>query len=197
MVIGITGGIATGKSTVTGMIRRRGFTVIDADVIARQVVEPGERAWRKIIETFGEEILFNDGSINRKKLGQIVFHDGKWRKKLNEIVHPEVRSRMAEETEAAFRKGERTVFLDIPLLFESGMERLVDKVLVVYADEGTQLLRLMERDGLREEEALARIRSQLPIEEKKKKADAVIDNRFSPDETERQLEKILHEWNIL
>jgi len=195
--LGVTGGIATGKSTVSKMIRDYGFTVIDADVAARKVVEPGEKAYSLVVEHFGEDILLENREIDRKKLGQIVFHNEDKRKLLNSIVHPEVRKWMLVRKEEAFGRGERAVFLDIPLLFESNLMWMVDQVIVVYTDEATQIKRLMVRNGLSEEEALARIKAQMPIEEKRKLGDAVIDNRGSLSDTKKQLESLLKRWNLL
>ncbi len=196
-IIGITGSIATGKSTVSNMIKELGFTVIDADIAARAVVEPGEEAYHEIVRHFGEEILLPDGRINRKKLGDIVFNDQEQRLKLNSIVHPAVRKRMNNEKEEAVKRGEKAVFLDIPLLYESKLTYMVHKVIVVYTDEQTQLERLMERNGFTKEEAEARIYSQMSIEEKKKMADAVIDNCGTLDETKRQLISVLKSWHII
>lgn len=196
-VFGITGGIATGKSTVSGMIEKLGFTVIDADQIAHQVMEPGQEAYEKVVEHFGDNILLDDGRIDRKKLGAIVFHDEKKRQLLNSLVHPAVRKEMYSLMEAAKKRGEKAVFLDIPLLYENGLEHLVEKVIVVYTDEGTQLERLMARNHLTREDALARIRSQMPIEEKKNRADEVIDNRGSLEKTREQLRKVLQKYNLI
>lgn len=176
LTIGLTGGIASGKSTVTKMIRELGIPVIDADQIARDVVKMGEEAYNQIIQAFGQEILQEDGEIDRAKLGAIVFHNEQERKKLNAIVHPAVRRRMLAEKEAYVQKGAKTVVLDIPLLFESELTHLVDKTIVVYVDDDVQLERLMKRNGFSKEEALARIQAQMPLREKVKKADAVIDN---------------------
>ena len=195
--IGITGGIATGKSTVSEMVRELGFTVIDADVIARQVVEPGEEAYKQIIEKFGEDVLLVNGEIDRKKLGEIIFNHPEKRLLLNSIVHPFVRKKMLEEKERAIQNNEKALFLDIPLLFESKLFSYVDKIIVVYVDEELQLQRLMKRNQLTKEEALSRIRSQISIEEKRQKADKVIDNRGTLEETKNQLITILKEWEIL
>lgn len=197
LVIGITGSIATGKSTVSKMIKELGFTVVDADIVARVVVEPGEEAYQKIVEHFGEEILLANGEIDRKKLGDLVFQNEEKRLLLNSIVHPAVRKKMNEEKELAFRRGEKVVFLDIPLLYESNLTYMVDKVLVVYVDQTTQLERLMNRNHLTKEEALARITSQLSIEQKRERADAVIDNRGTIEQTKTQLLSILKDWKIL
>lgn len=195
-VIGITGSIATGKSTVSNMIKELGYTVVDADIAARVVVEPGEEAYEKIVQAFGEEILQPNGKLDRKKLGNIVFNNEDKRLLLNSIVHPAVRKWMNDQKEEAFARGEKMVFLDIPLLYESKLTHMTDKVIVVYVDQKTQLRRLMERNELTEEEALARINSQMSIEEKKKLADAVIDNRGPLEETQRQLISILQSWGI-
>ena len=196
-VFGITGGIATGKSTVSRMITELGFTVIDADEIAHQVMEPCQEAYKKVVAHFGEGILLENQEIDRKKLGSIVFHDEGKRQLLNSLVHPSVRKEMARQQKEAEDRGERAVFLDIPLLYENGLERFVEKVIVVYTDEKTQLERLMKRNQLREEDALARIHSQMPIEEKKKRADEVIDNRGSREETRRQVIKILQKYDLI
>ncbi|GCD81564.1 dephospho-CoA kinase [Parageobacillus thermoglucosidasius] len=197
LTIGLTGGIASGKSTVTKMIRELGIPVIDADQIARDVVKMGEEAYNQIIQAFGQEILQEDGEIDRAKLGAIVFHNEQERKKLNAIVHPAVRRRMLAEKEAYVQKGAKTVVLDIPLLFESELTHLVDKTIVVYVDDDVQLERLMKRNGFSKEEALARIQAQMPLREKVKKADAVIDNNGTIEETKQQLWQIFRRWNAL
>lgn len=191
MILGLTGGIATGKSTVASLLRDRGIKVIDADVIAREVVEPGKPAYKVIVRHFGADILKPDGNINRKKLGDIVFSNDAERQVLNAIVHPEVRKLMQEQAEQAKQAGEPLVFLDIPLLFESKLQHMVEKIVVVYVPEEVQLHRLMERDELDEEQAKKRLRSQLPIEQKKQAADFVIDNQGSREETARQVDEML------
>ncbi|WP_062355198.1 dephospho-CoA kinase [Bacillus kwashiorkori] len=197
VTIAITGGIATGKSTVSKMIQELKFTVIDADMAARKVVEPNESAYKEIVEKFGKEILQPDKTIDRAKLGSIIFHDENKRKLLNSIVHPAVRKQMHEEIESAVQRGERAIFLDIPLLYESNLTHMAEKVIVVYVDQETQLERLMARNHLSKEDALARIQSQLSIEEKRKLANAVIDNRSTIAYTKQQLMNILTEWGIL
>lgn len=191
MILGLTGGIATGKSTVTSMLRERGIPVIDADQIAREVVEPGKPAYEAIVRYFGRDILLADGQIDRKKLGEIVFSDEAKRQKLNAIVHPEVRRVMREEAEAAEQNGARIVFMDIPLLYESKLTHMVEKVVVVYAPPSMQLARMMERDELEEEQAYKRLRAQFPIEQKVQEADFLIDNSQSREQTERQVEELL------
>lgn len=191
MILGLTGGIASGKSTVSALLRERGITVIDADQIARQVVEPGMPAYEAIVRHFGTEILQPDRSINRKKLGEIVFSNESERHILNGIVHPEVRKVMREQAEAAERAGERIVVMDIPLLFESKLQHMVDKIAVVYVPAPVQLERLMKRDALDEQQAMKRLQAQLPIEWKKEHADYVIDNQGTLEETKRQVEQLL------
>ncbi|MET3697305.1 dephospho-CoA kinase [Bacillus oleivorans] len=195
--IGITGGISSGKSTISNTLKEWGFTVIDADVQARVVAQPNQEAYQEIVKSFGSEILLPDGHINRSMLGEIIFNNKEKRDLLNSIVHPAVRKNMLSEKEKAYKRGEDTVFMDIPLLYESKLTHYVEKVIVVYVDPSVQLKRLMERNQLTEEDALSRIKAQLPLEDKKKWADAVIDNNGTIDETKQQLKKILEEWNIL
>lgn len=197
IVIGLTGSIATGKSTVASMFMDLGIPVIDADRIAREVVEPGEEAYKKVVETFGEEILLEDRSLNRPKLGRIVFSDEEKRNQLNSIVHPAIRKRMLEKRDAYLKKGERCVVLDIPLLFESKLEHFVDKIIVVFVDENVQLKRLLDRNQLTKEEALQRIRSQMPVKDKLELADAAIDNNGTIEHSFKQLKEILQKWDVL
>lgn len=194
MIIGLTGGIATGKSTVTAILRELGAYVVDADVWARRVVEPGQPALREIAEAFGDGVLLPDGTLNRKALAAIVFQDERARQTLNQITHPRVREGMREETKRyqAVHPGEPVVW-DVPLLFEGDTSRLVDRTVVVYADEGTQLVRLMARDGLSEAEARARIAAQMPIEEKRRLADYVIDNTGTVEQTREQVTRLWHD----
>jgi len=196
-IIGLTGGIASGKSTVSNMLKAKGFTIVDADIAARKVVEPGEPAYEQIIEAFGEGILLQDLTLDRKKLGALIFADEALRMKLNSIVHPAVRAWMTREKDRAIENGKKTVFLDIPLLFESRLTYMVERTILVYVDEETQLKRLMARNGLSEKEAQMRIRAQMPLSEKKALADAVLDNNGSPEETKQQLEKIVSDWQLV
>lgn len=196
-IIGLTGGIASGKSTVSNMLKTKGFTIVDADIAARKVVEPGELAYEQIIEAFGEGILLQDLTLDRKKLGSLIFADEALRMKLNSIVHPAVRAWMTREKDRAIENGKKTVFLDIPLLFESRLTYMVERTILVYVDEETQLKRLMARNGLSEKEAQMRIRAQMPLSEKKALADAVLDNNGSLEETKQQLEKIVSDWQLV
>jgi dephospho-CoA kinase len=196
LVIGLTGGIASGKSTVSDLFREYKIPVIDADVVAREVVEPGEPALAAIVKSFGEEILLSDGTLDRPKLGSIIFRDEQKREQLNNIVHPVVRERMTAERDR-LKKTYPAVVLDIPLLFEGNQLQLVDKVVVVYVDSSVQLERLMRRNELTEQAALDRINSQMSLEQKASKADAVIDNNGTPKETQEQLEQLLTSWEII
>jgi len=148
------------------------------------------------VETFGKDILLENGEINRPKLGDLVFRDEQKRLQLNAIVHPAVRKQMLLEKEQAIRNGKQTIFLDIPLLFESGLTWMVDKTIVVYVDENIQLQRLMKRNGLDKEAAEIRISAQMPLEEKASKADAVINNNGTITETKKQLEHIIEIWAL-
>ncbi|PAE41994.1 dephospho-CoA kinase [Bacillus sp. 7884-1] len=196
LVIGLTGGIASGKSTVSNMLKEMDITVIDADVEARLAVEKGEPAYQKIIAEFGDDILLDTEEIDRVKLGSIIFHNAEKRQLLNGIVHPEVRKRMNNQVEAARARGEQVIVLDIPLLFESKLTHMVEKTILVYVDRDIQLNRLMERNDLSLEDAKARISSQMPLSDKVALADAVINNNGSISETKRQLIEILTGWGI-
>lgn len=191
MVVGLTGGIATGKSTVTEMLRGLGAYVVDADVWARKVVEPGSPALTEIKQAFGSQVIQPNGTLNRPALAGIVFHNPDARALLNAITHPRVRAGMKAETEAYHLQSPNLpVVWDVPLLFEGETRHLVDKTLLVYVDEQTQVDRLMVRDSFTLEDAQARIASQLPIEQKRQWADYVIDNRGTLDETREQVERV-------
>ncbi|WP_042354824.1 dephospho-CoA kinase [Bacillus rubiinfantis] len=196
IVIGLTGGIASGKSTVSNIFKEMKITVIDADVESRLAVNIGEPAYERIVASFGREILSENGEIDRSKLGSIIFHQEKQRQLLNEIVHPEVRKRMNEKITKAKQNQDPIIVLDIPLLFESKLTFMVDKTLLVYVDENVQLHRLMERNQLSAEEAMARIQSQMPLNEKVPLADAVINNNGTIADTRIQLLKILADWSM-
>lgn len=197
LVIGLTGSIATGKSTVAQMFEQLDIPVIDADKVAREVVEPNEAALKEIESVFGADLILEDGRLDRKKLGSIVFQDDQKRKQLNNIMHPAIRKRMNEKQEELIRRGVACLVQDIPLLFENKLQSHVDKVLVVYIDEEEQLKRLMKRDQSSEEEAINRMKAQLSIEEKKRLADAYIDNHGSKEASFAQLKKILTDWDVL
>jgi dephospho-CoA kinase len=196
LIIGLTGSIATGKSTVSLMFDDFNIPVVDADKVARQVVVPGEPAYKEIVKEFGEAVLKEDQTLDRKELGSIVFADEEKRKKLNSIIHPQIRKKMLHDRDQLVDQGENCVVLDIPLLYESKLTHYVDQVIVVYADPEVQLERLMERDGYSEKEAQQRISSQMSIKEKASLADVVINNNGTKYETYEQLEKVLKEWNV-
>ncbi|WP_268963976.1 dephospho-CoA kinase [Pseudalkalibacillus berkeleyi] len=196
MIIGLTGGIASGKSTISKMIVELKIPVVDADLIARQVVMPGEMAYNKIVEAFGEDVIADDHSLDRKKLGTIIFNDEDKRKTLNSIVHPAVRKEMLRQKDD-YLKEHDSVVLDIPLLYESKLTHMVDQTLLVYVSADVQLKRLMERDQSSKDEALSRIQSQIPLSDKKQWADKVIDNNGTIEESKKQLIHSLSEWGIL
>ncbi|MEK4759168.1 dephospho-CoA kinase [Viridibacillus sp. FSL E2-0187] len=197
MIIGLTGSIASGKSTVAEMLKELNLPIIDADLVARVVVEPGTETLKQIVEAFGEEVLLDDGTLNRPKLGDIIFHEPAARKTLNDIIHPAIRQEMLRQRDELLENGAKDIVMDIPLLFESRLQHFVEKILVVSVTEETQLKRLMERNNLSEKDAKARISSQLPLSEKEKGADAVIYNNKSLESTREQLHKILIKWNVL
>ena len=175
-LIGLTGGVATGKSTVAKMFKQCGAIVIDADELAREVVQPGKPAWRDIVRRFGKSILNADRTINRQALGSIVFSHPTQRQVLEHLIHPRVAREQRRLTKDATRKDPNAIVLyDVPLLFEAGIDERVDKIIVVTADQSTQIARLKKRDGLTRAEALRRIRSQIPLAQKIRKADMVID----------------------
>lgn len=177
LLVGLTGGIATGKSTVDAALRELGAVIIDADVLAREVVEPGEPALAEIAAAFGPGVLGPDGRLDRKALGTIVFGDPDRRRKLEAMTHPRMRQRLLRRIDELTAENFRgLVFYDAAVLIESGSHLIMDRLVVVITDEPTQIARLMARDGIDREEALRKIRSQVPLAEKVKLADYVIDN---------------------
>ncbi len=176
MLIGLTGGVATGKSTVAKMFGQCGAVVIDADQLARDVVQPGKPAWRDIVHTFGTGILNPDRTINRPALGSLIFSHPRKRRQLEHIIHPRVAREQQRLTRQAARIDPSAVVIyDVPLLFEAGVDTRVDKIVVVTADRDTQIARLSKRNGLSRSEALRRIRSQMPMNQKCRLADFVLD----------------------
>ncbi|XP_782468.2 dephospho-CoA kinase domain-containing protein [Strongylocentrotus purpuratus] len=187
-LVGLTGGIASGKSTVSNVLRDLGCVIIDADKIAREVVEPGKPALKRIVRHFGKSVLQDDGTLDRAKLGSIIFADSEKRKILNRCTHPYIQRTMLWEVLTSFLSGHHYVILDVPLLLDgSALRSFIKYVLVVYCDEATQLDRLMARNDLTQEGALQRINSQVPLEIKKKQADFVIDNNGSLTATKQQV----------
>jgi len=201
-VVGLTGGIGTGKSTVGRMLAALGAEVIDSDAIVRELQAPGMPLLAKIAEAFGPEMLLADGALDRKRLGSVVFRDPETRRRLETLVHPATVAELARRLEAARRAGAPLVVLDIPLLLEGRARKqtgasprataadLVSEVIVVYAPESVQIERQLARDGSTREHAAERVRAQLSIEEKRRLADFVIDNVGSLQETERQVREL-------
>lgn len=190
-IIGLTGGIATGKSTVARFFSERGIIVIDADALSREAVLPGTPALQRIIEAFGSEILLPDGSLDRKALGAVVFADAQKRRVLEEILHPAIKLLADDKIRQAGQAGSRLVVYMAPLLIEAGVSDRVDEIWVVSTTEEVQLERLMARDKLSREEAKRVIDSQMPLTEKKRFGRVVIDNSGTPEQTFRLLEKIM------
>jgi dephospho-CoA kinase len=191
LMIGLTGGIASGKSLVARVFKDLGAHLIDADKIVHDLLEPGEAAYREVLEHFGSGVRLPSGAIDRRKLGEIVFNDHEEREWLNRCLHPRVFEVYTSQVRHLRERDRNAVIvLDAALLIETGYHKRMDKVVVVYAEEKQQLKRLMERDRLTVEQALARIRSQMPLQEKRRHADYVIENTGSREETERQAREV-------
>lgn len=191
LLVGLTGSIATGKSTVSQMFAHLGARVIDADLLAREVVLPGQPAYRAIVDEFGPGVVGEDGALDRKALGAIVFADPARRKRLEEITHPAIRARQQRILSALEEEAfDGIVIWDVALLFESGGVSQMDRVVVVSTDPETERRRLVERDGLSEADARARIASQMPVARKATLAHHVIDNSGARAETERQVRAV-------
>ncbi len=188
LVAGLTGSIATGKSTVSGILKELGAFIVDADRAAHEVVLPGTKAWNEIVRIFGKKILQKSGEIDREHLGRIIFNDSAMRSILEEVVHPEVMHSMDEQIRS-ITSGfpDAVVILDVPLLIETGMHKGVSEVIVVYCPEDMQITRLMIRDNISREEALTKVRAQISIEEKRNYASLLIDNSASRDNTRKQV----------
>jgi dephospho-CoA kinase len=190
-VFGITGGIGTGKSRVAALLRERGVPVVDADELAREVVAPGSEGLRQIVAAFGPQVLASDGSLDRKRLGGLVFSDETARKRLNAITHPQVRELSQARFAELDRRGVSLAGYDVPLLFEVGLDRVLRPIVVVAASEANQLARIMARDGSTEADARARIAAQLPIADKRARADYVLENDGSLAELATQVDDLL------
>ena len=195
LLLGVTGGIATGKTTVVRMLEELGAPVIDFDLIAREVVEPGEPALKDIVGYFGEEILLKDGRLDREKLSGIVFQEVEKRRILESFTHPRIYEASERQVKKIVEKDPNAIIqLDIPLLIEQNLQHMVHKVLVVYIPREKQIARLIERDGISREGAVDRLGAQLPIDEKLGKADFVINNEKTLEETKRQVDDL---WKAL
>ena len=188
MIIGLTGGIASGKSTVSMVLKELGAEIINADEIAHELLKKGNKGWKRVVEEFSSEVLTENKEINRKKLGQIVFNNREKRKTLENLTHPLI----IEEIEKKINKkpNKQNIVIEAPLLYEVGLEEKMDEVWVVYVDKKTQIKRLKQRDNLNEEEALKRINSQLSLEKKKEKADIVINNQGTKKDLKEKVRKI-------
>lgn len=189
-VIGLTGGIASGKSTVSELLTAHGFKIVDADIASRKAVEKGSEGLEQVRSTFGEEAIDEDGNMNREYVGDIIFNYPEKRLELNEIVHPIVRTIMEQEKEAFLKDG-YNVIMDIPLLYENELQDTVDEVWLVYTSESIQIDRLMQRNDISMEDAKARVYSQISIDKKCRMADHVIDNRDSKLDLKQNLEQLL------
>lgn len=189
--IGLTGSIGTGKSTVSKLLRERGIAVIDADLLAREIVKKGQECLNDLKNVFGNQVLTIDGELDRKKLGQIVFSDDSKLELLNSVTHPHIRRRIKAQMNELESKNNKVIVLDIPLLFEAKMEDLVDIVLVVFAKEEIQIKRIMERDNCTQEEAMRIIKTQISQQDKISKSDYTIDNSGTIEELKEKLNGFL------
>ncbi|MDR0570198.1 MAG: dephospho-CoA kinase [Clostridiales Family XIII bacterium] len=190
-VVGITGGIGSGKSAVTDYLAKKGFPVIDADVIARRLTEPGQEGFRAVVGLFGEGVVSPDGSVDRKRVAEKVFSDETKRLALNAALHSMVIKVAAEQAEEYRLAGASLVFLSAPLLFEAGMDDRTDEVWLVDADYETRLQRVVRRDGLREEDVRKRMEAQMSSDEKRKRVKIVIDNTGTFDDLRRSVDMLL------
>jgi dephospho-CoA kinase len=194
ILVGLTGGIATGKSTVANLFKRFGATVIDADQLARDVVRPGKPAWREIVKSFGEGVLLPDRTIDRHALGSIVFHNRRKLRRLERIIHPRVaREQQRLARDIVRRAPDAIIIYEVPLLFEAGVHRRVDKIIVVTADRETQVARLKRRDGLTRRQAFQRISSQMPLAQKTRRADVVLDGTKTKSLLSKEIRRLVRD----
>lgn len=190
-IVGLTGGIGSGKSTVSNLFRAHGVPVVDADVVARDVLKKGTGGWKKVVAAFGEDILQPDAEVDRPKLGQIVFSDPEKRQLLNRLLAPYISFGIFCEVLKLWMKGCKIIVLDVPLLYEAKMDRWTKPIVVVWVDPETQLQRLTERDRSTEEEAKNRINAQMSLDLKRTKADIVLDNTGSLEDLNENFQKVL------
>jgi len=190
--VGLTGGIATGKSAAAAILRRLGVPVIDADELARDVVRPGQEAWKEIVDIFGPSVLRGDRTLDRKKLRKIVFDDPAARKQLEAIVHPKVRALAEERIRDLEARGHEIIVYEVPLLFEGQLQLWLRPVILVACNLTTQKKRLKERDGLSDEEARQHLDAQMSLEEKRRLADYVIENNDTLEKLEQQVKTVLN-----
>ena len=194
-IIGLTGGIASGKTTVSDYLKERGYTVLDADAYSLKTTAKNGPAIPAIKKAFGDDIVNADGELDRKKLGSIIFNDADKRRELNEIVHPLIRDMMNGDEQKFIKEGH--VFLDIPLLFENGLNERCDFVVTVFVDRDTQIKRLTARNDLTVEEAEARINSQMPLTEKVHRSEYRLDNNGNPEALYEQIDRFAEELESL
>lgn len=195
-IIGLTGGIASGKSTVTKYLRQQGYTVVDCDKIAWELAEPDCSIWQVYFARYGSKVINPDRSLNRQAVADIVFRDKKELDAINSLVHPLIKDEMMSQVKAAVDEGENVIFLDVPLLFEASYDKLVDEKWLVYVSRDTQLRRLMSRNDFNHDEAVRRIDSQMSLEEKKKLSDVIINNNADRKRLRRQLDEKLEHLRI-
>ncbi len=189
ILLGVTGGIATGKSVVSAMLSESGYPLIDFDILSRIVVEPEKSAWEKIVSFLGTSVLNNDKTINRNKLREIIFADAEKRKKLESFIHPEIKLEFGKLIAEYTKKNYKIVQAGVPLLIEAALQRDFDYILLVYAPPKEQITRLIKRDKISYGLALKIIKSQMPIDEKKKYADFIIDNSGTIEDTRKEAAK--------
>lgn len=192
-IVGLTGGISSGKSTVSSYLKQLKIPVIDADEVARKVVEPNSQGAREIRKAFGSDVFEEDGSLNRQRLGALIFSNAENRQKLDDLLQPLIKITILNEIEEYRQKGENMIVLDLPLLFEKQYEELCEEIIVVYIPKELQLERLMRRNQYTKQEALSRIDSQLSIEEKRKRATVLLDNQGTIQQLYHQVEQWLVE----
>lgn len=205
-IIGLTGGIGTGKSTVTDYLISKGFHVLDADKVAREIVMPGSEMLIQLSSNFGKDILHEDGSLNRKKLGNIIFNDPEKKKKLDELMHDRILEIINERIilicekhensteipiDSGHKEKRKVIFIDAPLLFETGLDKSVSETWVIDVDDETRIKRIMKRDGLSRDEIMMRIKTQMARDEKKKRADVLLDNTGNLEKLYRQIDQML------
>lgn len=195
LLIGLTGGIGSGKSTVSSYLKEKNYDVIDADEIARNILDRGTSTLSLVVEIFGKDILFNDGSLNRKKLGEIIFSDSSKKKLLEEITHKKIFKIIYEKIQYLQSNSKQSlIFLDAPLLFETDLNKLVDVVFLVDTEDQIRIDRVVKRDGLTRKEIMKRIDNQMSREDKIKKAEEVINNSVSKEELYHQIDKLLEKY---
>lgn len=193
-IVGLTGGIACGKSTLAIMLKDLGAYVIDADKISRELTVPGGAALPKIRETFGSYVFYPDGTLNRETLSAIVFNNEAERARLNSLMHPMIEAKIRKDIEICRKMGELIVVMDVPLLFEVGVDSLADVTLCASAPEEVQIERMRTRSGLNREQAIRRIKSQIPLQDKEKLADMVIRTDCPVEELRKQVQELYRQW---